>query len=193
MGFLAGVAAVRVSKTGTVGAVCETSGIDSMWRYCEGFRAGVKFTDKHVKALIIYRENGDREKLFVDEKWGYETAQGLIKRGADVIFAAGGVTGQGAIRAAVESGVQAIGAERDQAAALGESRSNVVTSVYPDASLQIQYELLVLKNGSGSSLPPARTKFAPLDDKYPESFTRDLRELTEKLWNGEIKTYVTPQ
>ena len=101
MGFLAGALAARITKTQIVGAVCETSGIDSMWRYCEGFRAGVTFTNEllgtNVKASVIYREDGDREKLFLDEEWGDETAQGLIKRGADVIFAAGGLTGRGAL------------------------------------------------------------------------------------------------
>ena len=62
--------------------------------------------------------------------WGYDTAQELIQRGVDVIFAAGGVTGQGALRAAAEAQVAAIGTERDQAAVLGESGSSVVTSIY---------------------------------------------------------------
>ena len=43
MGFLAGALAARISETRIVGAVCETSGIDSMWRYCEGFRAGALY------------------------------------------------------------------------------------------------------------------------------------------------------
>ncbi len=41
MGFLAGALAAGLTKTDIVGALCETSGIDAMWRYCEGFRAGV--------------------------------------------------------------------------------------------------------------------------------------------------------
>ncbi len=74
-----------------------------MWRYCEGFRAGAKFVDENIKIQVIYRDDGSSEKLFIDEAWGYETAQKLIQRGADVIFAAGGVTGQGALRAAAEA------------------------------------------------------------------------------------------
>ena len=100
MGFAAGAMAAHISETRIVGAVCETSGIDAMWRYCEGFRAGAKFVNAEIKILVIYRDDGDREKLFIDEGWGYETATKLIQRGADVIFAAGGVTGQGALRAA---------------------------------------------------------------------------------------------
>ena len=120
MGFLAGALAARISKTRIVGGVCETSGIDSMWRYCEGFRAGAKYEDKDIKTEVIYREDGDRESLFIDETWGYDTAQELIQRGVDVIFAAGGVTGQGGLRAAAGAQVAAIGTERDQAAVLGE-------------------------------------------------------------------------
>src|SRR5689334_12779183 len=70
MGFLAGALAAQLTETGIVGSVCETSGIDSMWRYCEGFRAGVEYGNDSVKAVILYRENGDSEKLFVDETWG---------------------------------------------------------------------------------------------------------------------------
>src|SRR5690242_10565431 len=59
MGFLAGSLAAQLTKTGFVGGVCETSGIDAMWRYCEGFRAGAKYADDTVRAVILYRESGD--------------------------------------------------------------------------------------------------------------------------------------
>ncbi len=186
MGFLAGVTAARVSKTGSVGAVCETSGIDAMWRYCEGFRVGVKFANQNAKIYITYREDGDREKIFVDETWGYETAQSFIKRGADVIFAAGGVTGQGALRAADESGIQAIGAERDQAADM-KITTNMITSIYGDARLEIQKALQKIQGADFGGKSPSLIKFIPLDGKYPESLTRELNETALKLWSGEIR------
>ncbi|HRQ22701.1 MAG TPA: BMP family ABC transporter substrate-binding protein, partial [Anaerolineales bacterium] len=58
MGFLAGVLAARLTKTGVVAGVCETSGIDAMWRYCEGFRAGVRHADENPKVLIAHRDDG---------------------------------------------------------------------------------------------------------------------------------------
>jgi basic membrane protein A len=133
MGFLAGTLAARITKTQIVGAVCETSGIGSMWRYCEGFRAGVKYTNKDIKALILYNDNGSSERIFLDETWGYESGQTLIQRGVDVIFAAGGATGQGALRAAGDLQVNAIGAERDQAVAMGPSAgsSDLYFGQYP--------------------------------------------------------------
>jgi basic membrane protein A and related proteins len=195
MGFLAGVLAARISKTQVVGAVCETSGIDSMWRYCEGFRAGTIFsnplTGQNVKALVVYREDGDREKIFVDEDWGRDTANSLIQRGADVIFAAGGITGQGALRAADEAEVNSIGTERNQGAALARSGSGVVTSILGDASFEIQKVLRLIREGRVQELQSGQIKYIPLDQTFPESLTQELDSLVSALQTGEVKTNVT--
>jgi basic membrane protein A and related proteins len=195
MGFLAGALAARISETQIVGAVCETSGIDSMWRYCEGFRAGAalvnKLTGKNVKASVVYRDDGDREKLFVDEVWGRDTAQGLIQRGADVIFAAGGATGQGALRAASEAGLQSIGAERDQRLVLAGEGSGVITSIFGDASSEVQKVLGQIREGKTAEPHPGQIKYVPFGQKFPENLTGEMDTLLFSLSNGEIKTNVT--
>ncbi len=193
MGFAAGVVATQLTKTGTVGAICETSGIDSMWRYCEGFRAGVEFADGTVKAAVIYRDDGDREKLFLDEAWGYETGSSLIQRGADVIFAAGGVTGQGALRAALEFDVFAIGAERNQAAALGGTGPGLVTSFYGDARFEVQEAIRRAKNGEFSGERVGKIHFSvPHPGVDPSSIT-GLEALISLLAKGEIVPNVTKE
>lgn len=191
MGFAAGVVAAKLTKTGIVAAVCETSGISSMWRYCEGFRAGVKYADETVKVLTAYRDNGDREKLFIDEEWGYATGADLIQRGADVLFAAGGVTGQGALRAASEYGIYAIGAERDQAAALGGSGSGVVTSFYGAAQAEVQEMMRRVKGGRTVEDRVGQIRFAAPDAAIPPSVISDLELLINMLSNGEIATNMT--
>lgn len=190
MGFAAGALAARISETRVIGAACETSGIDSMWRYCEGFRAGAKFVDEDIKVVVIYRDDGEREKLFLDEAWGYETAQKLIQRGADVIFASGGVTGQGALRAAAEAQVKAIGTERDQSAVLGESGSSVVTSIYGRASFEVQNVMRLMRGGNAYEPGSSQIGYGPLNQKFPESLAREMDILLFGLWNGEIKTGV---
>jgi basic membrane protein A len=195
MGFLAGALAARISETQVVGAVCETSGIDSMWRYCEGFRAGVALTnqlmERNAKALVIYRDDGDREKLFVDETWGSDTAQSLIQRGTDVIFAAGGATGQGALRAAAEAGIRSIGTERNQGAALAESGPGVVTSILGDASFEVQKIILLLAEGKAVESASGQIRYIPLAQTFPESLTREMDALLLALQIGEVKTNVT--
>lgn len=192
MGFLAGALAARISKTRIIGAVCETSGIDSMWRYCEGFRAGALYMDENIEIFIEYRDDGSREKLFVDEAWGYETAQKHVQSGADVVFAAGGGTGQGALRAASEAGIHAIGAERDQAAALGPSAgSGVVASIYGNARLEVRELMRLLKSGQINERGAGQIGYVPLDDqKFPENLPNEMDELLANLLNGSIKTNV---
>jgi basic membrane protein A len=164
-----------------------------MWRTCEGFRAGVKFTDKKIKPLIVYRDNGEKEKLFLDEAWGYATASDMIQRGADVIFAAGGITGQGALRAAIEAQVKAIGAERNQAAALHESNLYLGTSVYGDAQFEVEKILRIMRGENLGAQTRSPIKFIPLGPKLPESLTPEINALLTKLWSREIKTNVTIQ
>jgi basic membrane protein A and related proteins len=193
MGFLAGSLAAQLTKTGFVGGVCETSSIDAMWRYCEGFRAGVEYEDDSVRAVILYRENGDSEKLFLDEAWGEEQAHYLINRGVDVIFAAGGVTAQASLRVSSEEGMYAIGTERDQAAALAESGHRLVTSIYGRAGFEVQKMLRMIKEGNPPEPEYASFGYVSLDQTFPESFGRDLDLLLNALISGEVQTNVPLQ
>lgn len=193
MGFVAGALAAKISETGIVAGVCETSGIDSMWRYCEGLRNGALFTNPQIKVLIAYRDDGDREKLFIDEVWGYETAYSFIDRGADVIFSAGGVTGQGALKAGSEFGVYAIGTERNQFMALGESGSGVVTSFYGESRNQVKELMRFIKEGL---IPPGRIgqmQFVAFNQQYPQYLGFEIELLITLLENGEIYTNVPPE
>jgi basic membrane protein A len=195
IGFLAGALSWQISETKIVGSVCETSGIDSMWRYCEGFRAGITFmnqsTGKNVKPLVVYRDDGNREQIFVDEAWGYDSSLSLIQRGADVIFAAGGATNQGALRAETEAGIASIGAERDQRAALAGSGSGVCTSIFGNAGIEIQKVLRLLRTGKMVEAQSGQIKYISLDRSFSDGFTRDLDLLLSALRTGEVKTNVT--
>jgi basic membrane protein A len=191
MGFFAGALAAQISETQVIGAVCETSGIDSMWRYCEGFRAGAISVNETIDVRLVYRDDGDREKLFLDEDWGYDTARGVIRRGADVIFTAGGVTGQGALRAAAEAGIKSIGTERDQRTALAGSGSGVVTSVLGDARFEVQEILRQIKEQKPHQSNPGRVRYIPLDQTFPENLSHEMDALLVSLRDGKVKTNVT--
>lgn len=191
MGFAAGASAATLTRTKIVAAVCETSGIDAMRRYCEGFRAGVKFADDTVTVIVVYRENGDREKLFVDEAWGYETGSNMIRRGADVLFAAGGITGQGALKAASENRIFAIGVERDQAAVLGGSGLGIVTSFYGQTRLEVQKMMRLVREGRISANWEGQVRYVPLNPAYPPEISVQLDVLLTALAMGELETNVT--
>jgi basic membrane protein A len=193
MGFLAGALAARLTETNIVGAVCETAGIDSMWSYCEGFRAGVNYIDDSIPAVVLYREGGESEKLFIDEAWGMEQGHYLINRGADVIFAAGGLTAQAALRVVSEEGMYAIGAERDQAVLLDESGKGVVTSIYGQSSFEVPGMLRLIKEGNMPLSKSGQFDYVPLSEKFPESLSMNLDLLLRDLISGDVQTTVLLQ
>ncbi|HKI54657.1 MAG TPA: BMP family ABC transporter substrate-binding protein [Anaerolineales bacterium] len=190
MGFLAGALAAQLTSSKTVGAACETSGIASMWRYCEGFRAGAIYMDASVKVFVIYRDNGSSSNLFIDDVWGYETAQELIDNNVDVIFAAGGGTAVGALRAAGEVKIQAIGAERDQAAALGVEGSSVVTSVLGETSSTVRELMRSLRDGNVTEEKIGSVGYVPFDKLVSKEVVQEIDHLLAGLEKGEIKTNI---
>jgi basic membrane protein A len=193
MGFLAGALAARLTRSQTVGAVCETSGIEAMWRYCEGFRAGAGHVDPAVEVLVAYRDDGSRESLFIDPEWGLEAAQGLIDDGADVLFAAGGETAVGALRAAAEARIEAIGAERDQRSALAaraDEGSSVVTSILGRASSTVQEVLRRVKEGDLADAERSQIGYVSFEAFAPESLVAEIDEILLGLISGKIRTHV---
>ena len=193
MGFFAGALAVRLTRTKTIGGVCETSGIDSMWRYCEGFRAGAKHLDDSVKVIVVYRDNESSSKLFIDNEWGFKNAQSLIESNADVIFAAGGDTAVGALRAATETKITSIGVERDQGAALGEEGSDVVTSLLGRASFTVQGLMRNIKAGNLADASISPIGYIPFDAFVQKDVVIEMEDLLTKLESGDVKTNVPPE
>lgn len=146
-GFLAGVLAAMVTESGKVGAVCETSGIDAVWRYCEGFRAGALHADDEVDIYIEYREDGSRDKIFNDPEWGEQQALHLIDDGVDILSGYGGNTTQGAFLAASEEKTLIIGGEEDLYFRLPDSQPVLVTSIIKDPSVELSYLVLMASQG----------------------------------------------
>ena len=190
MGFFAGALAARLTHTNIVGAVCETSGIAAMWRYCEGFRAGAKYVNATIDVVVVYRDDGSSERLFLDEDWGFENALSLIERGADVIFAVGGETGVGALRAASAGKILAIGAERDQGAALADKGLSVVTSVLGRTSFTVRELIRRVKDGDPSDVELSPIEYVPLDGVVQKSLIVELDEILAGLMSGKIITDV---
>jgi basic membrane protein A len=62
-----------------------------------------------VRVLGAYQPAGG--KPYADPAWGAEQARGFVRAYADVIFGAGGTTGEGALLGAAQSGVVCISAD----------------------------------------------------------------------------------
>ncbi|RDI75123.1 putative ABC-type transport system periplasmic component/surface lipoprotein [Gaiella occulta] len=106
-GYLAGVAAATVSKTGTVSTIGGIK-IPPVDAFIAGFQAGAKATKPGITLLNDYSQD------FVDQAKCKELALNQIAQGSDVVFQVAGGCGLGALSAAQEKGVWGIGVDNDQ-------------------------------------------------------------------------------
>ncbi|OQR63897.1 BMP family ABC transporter substrate-binding protein [Streptomyces maremycinicus] len=127
--YLAGVAAAKATKTNTVGFV---GGVDVplIHKFEAGFKQGVEDTKKGVTVKSQYLTETAAEGGFSSPDKGESAAEGQIDAGADVVYAAAGLSGQGVIKAANANKVWAIGVDSDQYKqdALKAYKASILTS-----------------------------------------------------------------
>ncbi|MEU6756722.1 BMP family ABC transporter substrate-binding protein [Streptomyces sp. NPDC046685] len=134
--YLAGVAAAKVSKTGTVGFIGGVE-VPLIKKFEAGFTQGVKDTNPNAKVLSAYLTQPPNFDGFSKPDLGKAAAQGQLDAGgADVVYAAAGLAGSGAIEAASAKGKWAIGVDSDQynQAGLAKYKDAILTSVTKDVS-----------------------------------------------------------
>lgn len=197
-GFLAGTLAAMLTQTNRVAAVCEEKFIDQMRRYCDGFKDGVRFIDPKIKTDVIYRD-GASENLFNDPEWGNTTALQVVHDGADVVFAAGGSTGDAALKTAAEQGALVIGVETDTYSRLTMVRPQLVTS----SLNEIRFGIRDLMRLAHSDQFPSGEFFGQIglapfhewDSQIPQATKDRLIEIENGLNNKSIQTtvpYINP-
>jgi basic membrane protein A len=89
-GFLAGALAGLATRSGTVGAVLATDAVPPVYRFGEGYRAGVRHANPTAQLVVAYHNDVGLDRTFTDPEWGKTTAHSQVDRGADIIFGAGG-------------------------------------------------------------------------------------------------------
>jgi len=127
-GFLAGALAGMLSKSGTIAAVLGTDLVPPVVMFRRGYEAGARYVRNDIKVIATYHPGG-LDMAFTDPEWGAATAKQAIDQGADVVFGAGGKTGNGClVEAAAHPGVYCIGVDSDQWDTLPEARTCLVSS-----------------------------------------------------------------
>jgi basic membrane protein A len=189
-GFLAGIVAAMVSPSGKVGAICETSGIDVVWQYCEGFRAGVIYEKEDSEVTVVYRENGDPNKTFNDPEWGKQNMLSLIDKGVDVMTGFGGNTAQGAFLAAADNGVFVVGSEEDLYYRLPDIQEVLITSIINDPGVELSSLVKMVSQGDEISGPhTGKISYAPFRTTHFDTTTiqSSMEEALQKIESGEIE------
>ena len=200
VGFLAGVLAGGMSKSDFV---CSISGVKTPQsdRYVTSFFGGATWqAGKKMKFMNNYiniQTTENNVPSFTDSTQGKETVLSLIGKGCDVVFGVGGSTVNGALLAAKENNLPAIGADIDQyntdpeiqSALISSAMLNVDVAVYnylktvADGSVKAGISTGTLQNG-GVGLAP----FHDWDSKIPADLKTQIQKASDGIKDGSIKT-----
>jgi basic membrane protein A len=134
---------------------------------------------------------------FTDPEWGATTAAQAIDQGADVIFGAGGKTGNGAlIEVASHPGLYCIGVDSDQWETVPEAHPCLVSSAMKLITPGV-FDLVTAstKNSFPSGNYFGAVGLAPFHDfesKVPQEVKDKLSEIEAGIASGEITTGYNP-
>jgi basic membrane protein A and related proteins len=183
-GYLAGIVAANISKTGTISTVGGIK-LPSVDNWIAGFRQGAMDTNPDIKLLNAYSQD------FVDAAKCKEIALDQISQGSDVVFQVAGQCGLGALDAACQEGVFAIGVDADQSFA-GDC---VVTSALKPLEVAVFETIKSAQEGTfeggtnrffGIEEFPEAELLAPFTDAVPADVQAQVDEATQAMINGEI-------
>src|SRR5579863_7006295 len=140
--FLVGVIAAKTSKTGKVGFV---GGMDIplISKFECGYAQGVAYATGG-KDEVFANMTGTTPAAWNDPVKGGELAKSQIDRGADIIYAAAGATGQGVLKAAADAGKFGIGVDSNQN---GLFPGKILTSMLKHVDVATYKSFLDAKNG----------------------------------------------
>jgi basic membrane protein A and related proteins len=193
-GFLVGALAAQMTLSKKIGAICGADTIPPIWRFGEGYKAGAAYIDPAVEVSVVYHNEVDFEKALSDPEWGSTTALTMIDKGVDVVFGAGGKTGNGAVTAAAQKDVYAIGVDSDQYYTLPEAQKKLLSSAMKLITPGVFDLIKLAKDGEfpGGNVY-GNVGYAPfhkLDSKVPDEVKNKMEAIAQGLIDGTIQTNI---
>jgi len=195
-GFLAGALAAQLSKSSKIAAVLGTNLVPPVVAFKEGYENGAKHVKPDISIISTYHPGG-LDVAFTDPEWGATTAKQAIDQGADVVFGAGGKTGNGAlIETAGKAGLFCIGVDSDQWETVPEAHPCLVSSAMKLITPGVFGLVSKAKDGDfpkGNFI--GEVGLAPFHDfesKVPQEVKDKLAEIDKGLKDGSITTGYKP-
>lgn len=192
-GFLAGALAAQLSKSGKIASVLGTNLVPPVVAFKEGYDAGAKYINPNIQIISTYHPGG-LDVAFTDPEWGATTAKQAIDQGADVVFGAGGKTGNGAlIETAGHAGLYCIGVDTDQWETVPEAHACLVSSamkVIPEGLKALLTTFIKDGKTVGGNFygPVGLAPYHDFDGKLDATIKAKIQEIDKGLRDGTIKT-----
>jgi basic membrane protein A len=191
-GYLAGALAAYMSTYGIIGGVYGTDQVPPVVAFKEGYDAGAKSVNPDITIISAYHP-GAIDQAFTDPEWGGATAAQAIDQGADVIFGAGGMTGNGALEeVATHEGLYCIGVDSDQWETVPAAHGCLISSAMKLITPGVQELINLAKEDNfpagnyygGAGL----ASFHDFEDVIPPDVKKALIDIDTGLKDGSIST-----
>jgi basic membrane protein A len=195
-GFLAGALAAMMTESNKIAAVLGTDLVPPVVAFKEGYEAGAKYINPDIEVISTYHPGG-LDVAFTDPEWGGTTAKQALDQGADVVFGAGGKTGNGALmEVAGAEGNYCIGVDTDQWETVPEAHSCLISSAMKLIVPGV-FDLVKLSNegnfpGGNFVGPVGLAPFHDFEDQIPQDVKDKLAEIDQGLQDGSISTGYNP-
>jgi basic membrane protein A len=197
-GYLMGVLAARMSKTGKIGSVNGLEGLPNVVAQVGAYRKGAQSVRSDIQVKIIYIQTME------DAGVSKDAALSLIAWGADFVSGKLNAGQLGIIQAAKEKGIHANGRSiEDTAIAPDAVLTNIVEKwgdMYGSAAdsskkgdLGGKFMLYGLDTKSCSGADLLYTKDQELNPSIPAPIVDELHQLKQKFASGELKVSVTTE
>lgn len=196
-GYAAGYLAALLSQSNKIGMVLGQE-IPPVQKFAMGYQAGAAAAKPDISVTSVYHPAGDN--AFTDPAWGAAEAQKQLDQGVDVLFGAGGKTGNGALgqvakAPAAGDSVYCIGVDTDQWETVTDARKCLVTSAMKNISVGVTEILTQVHDGTATGGNfVGTTGLAPyhdFDSTIPADVKAKVQDVVTGLEDGSIQTGVT--
>jgi basic membrane protein A len=196
-GYGAGYLAGLMTKTNKLGQVLGLE-IPPVQKFAKGFEAGAKAANPAVTVTTVYHPAADN--AFNNPVWGAGEAKKQLAQGADIIFGAGGNTGNGALQEvakAAGAGTETfcIGVDTDQWETVPAAQPCLVTSAMKLITEGVSETAVKAKAGDFTELQTlGKAGLAPFHDfesVVPADVKAKVDEVVKQMEAGTLQTGVT--
>ena len=195
-GFLAASRAFQQNPSAAKVGYVAGPKIPPIDQFTQSFTAGVTyFNSKYGKLVDV---SGVNAVTFTDTILGAHLADSLMQKGAGVIFACAGKTGNGALYQVKARGKSAIGVDTDQFLTIPDVGTVLITSCMKNLRSGILTGIQSIKNSQfqggktlTSTLSEQGVGLAPYhnyDAQIPDSIKNAVAEIKTRIINGTLPT-----
>ena len=150
-GYLAGIVAASVSKTGKIGQLGGINNNPAVVRYLQGYQLGAASYNPNIKVVTDFFSTGDLGKAYGDPVFGKTFSDQFIQQqGVDVLFQVAGGTGNGALDAACAANIIGIGVDVDQYLSYPTDDKCIVTSAEKHLSSAVNQTITAISKGTAA-------------------------------------------